>query len=180
MVATERVLEYASLSPVEAVSLDMPPAREARVAVAAPAAPPPPPAAVEAGGVALEGAAPPPPGWPYRGAIVLSGLKLRYSEGAPAVLKGVSFSVPAGARCGVVGRTGAGKSSLLASLLRLTEPTGGVGGAPAAAIDGVDISAVPLTLLRRSIAFIPQDPHLVAGSIKANLDPFSWHTEAVS
>jgi ABC-type multidrug transport system fused ATPase/permease subunit len=83
------------------------------------------------------------------------------------VLDGVSFRVPAGAKIGVVGRTGAGKSTLFQALFRFIEPERG-----AITIDGVDIGSVPLPRLRRAVAIIPQDPTLFAGSVRTNLDRF--------
>lgn len=105
-------------------------------------------------------------GWPWRGNIQFSNTSMRYSPTAPLVLKGVTLAVPAGTTLGVVGRTGSGKSSLLLTLFRLaeSEPGGSI------EIDGVDIRSVSLQKLRQSLAIIPQDPVLFAGSIAYNLD----------
>ena len=79
-----------------------------------------------------------PPDFP-KGAITFSNVEMRYRPGLPLVLKGLTLSIPAGAKVGVVGRTGAGKSSLMVVLLRLVELAGGT-----IAVDGVDISKVRL------------------------------------
>ena len=95
--------------------------------------------------------------WPWNGAISCEGTSLQYARDAndaptgPRVLDGVSLDIAAGDRVGVVGRTGAGKSSLMGVLFRLVDPTSGT-----ISIDGVDTGSVGLTLLRRSIAIIPQ------------------------
>ncbi|KAI9745397.1 MAG: hypothetical protein M1818_000931 [Claussenomyces sp. TS43310] len=105
--------------------------------------------------------------WPSKGEVEVKGLKAAYSADLPLVLKDVSFTVGAGQRIGIVGRTGAGKSSLTLSLLRLLEPRGG-----SIHIDGIDISTIKLKSLRSRIAFIPQDPVLFSGTVRSNLDYF--------
>lgn len=119
--------------------------------------------------------------WPTQGEIRFNDMWLTYRKGLQPVLKGITFSVPSGFRVGVVGRTGAGKSSLFAALLRLVEPIhqeqGNSGGGCGVTIDGVDISEVPLSRLRRSMSLIPQDPVLYAGSLRYNLDPFKEHDD---
>lgn len=89
--------------------------------------------------------------WPSRGAIDFKDVELRYRPGLPLVVKGVSFQINAGERVGIVGRTGSGKSSLLAALFRTAELSGGK-----ITIDGVDISQVGLETLRHRISIIPQ------------------------
>ena len=108
-----------------------------------------------------------PEDWPSRGEVEVERLNIAYSSDLPLVLKDVSFTVKAGTRVGIVGRTGAGKSSLTLSLLRLLEPRNG-----AIRIDGIDISAIKLQALRSRIAFIPQDPVLFSGTVRSNLDYF--------
>ncbi|KAJ3164936.1 hypothetical protein HDU88_004917 [Geranomyces variabilis] len=114
--------------------------------------------------------------WPVKGDISYQNVSLRYREGLPLVLRGVSFDIKSGERVGVVGRTGAGKSSLILSLLRLVDPTGpdfeDVGQSGRILIDGVDISTVSLTQLRSSIAMIPQESFMFQGTLRENLDPF--------
>jgi len=105
--------------------------------------------------------------WPKNGEILFSGAKLRYRSNLPLVLKGLDIKIPSLKKVGVVGRTGAGKSTLMVSLLRLVELSEG-----SIQIDGVDISTVGLNVLRSRIAVIPQDPVLFAGDVRSNLDPF--------
>ncbi|XP_071114543.1 multidrug resistance-associated protein 1-like, partial [Haliotis cracherodii] len=109
---------------------------------------------------------PPPHDWPRHGDIEFRKLSLRYREGLDLVLRDVSFKVKQGEKIGIVGRTGAGKSSLMLSLFRLVEPTEG-----AIFVDGIDISTLGLHELRSKIAVIPQDPVLFTGSLRMNLDP---------
>ncbi|KAJ6140244.1 hypothetical protein N7471_006730 [Penicillium samsonianum] len=108
-----------------------------------------------------------PTNWPFQGEVEVKGLNVSYSPDLPLVLKDISFSVGAGQRIGIVGRTGAGKSSLTLALLRLINPQSG-----SILIDGVDISTIKLQSLRSKIAFIPQDPVLFSGTIRSNLDYF--------
>ncbi|KAJ5928883.1 hypothetical protein N7466_007839 [Penicillium verhagenii] len=105
--------------------------------------------------------------WPSRGEVEVKGLSVSYSPNLPLVLKDISFSVGAGQRIGIVGRTGAGKSSLTLALLRLIDPQRG-----SILIDGIDISTIKLQSLRSKIAFIPQDPVLFSGTVRSNLDYF--------
>ncbi|KAJ5633754.1 P-loop containing nucleoside triphosphate hydrolase protein [Penicillium herquei] len=108
-----------------------------------------------------------PTDWPSQGEVQVKELNVAYSPDLPKVLKDVSFSVGAGKRIGIVGRTGAGKSSLTLSLLRFIEPLSST-----ICIDGIDISKIKLESLRSRIGFIPQDPVLFSGSIESNLDYF--------
>ncbi|EPS30548.1 hypothetical protein PDE_05500 [Penicillium oxalicum 114-2] len=110
--------------------------------------------------------------WPEKGHIVFDDAQMRYRDGLPLVLKGLSMDVRGGERIGIVGRTGAGKSSIMSALFRLTELSGG-----SIHIDGVDISTVGLHDLRSRLAIIPQDPALFKGTIRSNLDPFNEHTD---
>jgi ATP-binding cassette subfamily C (CFTR/MRP) protein 1 len=105
--------------------------------------------------------------WPTAGAIELRNVDMRYRADMPLVLSNVSLSIRGGEKVGVVGRTGAGKSSLLNVLFRLTEPGNGI-----IIIDDVDISKLGLADLRERLAIIPQDPVLYTGTIRSNLDPF--------
>ncbi|KAG8935993.1 hypothetical protein FRC02_005189 [Tulasnella sp. 418] len=110
----------------------------------------------------------PPPDWPTTGNLELRNIVMNYRPGLPPVLKGISLSVRDGEKIGVVGRTGAGKSSLMIALYRIVELASG-----SIWLDGVDISTIGLRDLRSKISIIPQDPLLFSGTIRTNLDPFS-------
>jgi len=115
----------------------------------------------------------PPPSWPEQGCIEFKDVRLRYREGLPEVLRGVTFSTRPGEKIGVVGRTGAGKSSLLQALFRIVELSGGE-----ITIDGRDVSKMGLDVLRKSLAVIPQDALLYGGTVRQNLDPIGQKTDA--
>ena len=110
--------------------------------------------------------------WPPKGEIIFDNVQMRYREGLPLVLKGLTMHVKGGERIGVVGRTGAGKSSIMSTLFRLVELSGG-----SITIDGLNISTIGLYDLRSRLAIIPQDPTLFRGTIRSNLDPFQEHTD---
>lgn len=110
--------------------------------------------------------------WPSDGMILFSDAKLRYRDELPLVLKGLDIQIPGKSKVGVVGRTGAGKSTVMVSILRIVELCSG-----SIYIDGIDISKVGLNLLRSKIAVIPQDPVLFSGSIRTNLDPFNEYAD---
>ncbi|KAK3715700.1 ATP-binding cassette transporter yor1 [Vermiconidia calcicola] len=113
-----------------------------------------------------------PPNWPEKGEIEFKDVEMRYRAGLPLVLHGLSMHVRAGERIGVVGRTGAGKSSIMSTLFRLVELSGG-----SITIDGINIATVGLNDLRSRLAIIPQDPTLFRGTIRNNLDPFNERTD---
>nr|XP_032836176.1 multidrug resistance-associated protein 4 [Petromyzon marinus] len=113
----------------------------------------------------------PPAGWPSRGALCLQDVSLRYPGSTRPVLYNLNATIHPGEKIGIVGRTGAGKSSLLAALFRLAEPSGRI------VIDGIATSSLGLHDLRRRISIIPQDPVLFTGSMRKNLDPFGEHTD---
>ncbi|KAM5342534.1 hypothetical protein ACJ41O_013500 [Fusarium nematophilum] len=112
------------------------------------------------------------PSWPEKGEIVFDNVEMRYRAGLPLVLSGLSMHVQGGERIGIVGRTGAGKSSIMSTLFRLVEISGG-----RITIDGIDISTIGLHDLRSRLAIIPQDPTLFHGTVRSNLDPFHEHTD---
>ncbi|XP_052864944.1 ATP-binding cassette sub-family C member 4-like [Anopheles cruzii] len=110
-------------------------------------------------------------GWPAAGAIRFEQFSLRYSPHAAMVLRDLNLAVGAGEKIGIVGRTGAGKSSLIQALFRLAVNEGLV------YVDGVDIGTLGLHDLRRRISIIPQDPILFSGTVRENLDPFRQHAD---
>lgn len=110
--------------------------------------------------------------WPSEGELRFEQVCLRYREGLPLVLHSISFHVRGGQKVGIVGRTGAGKSSILVSLMRLKELESG-----RILLDGVDISSLGLHELRSAVAVIPQDPVLFQGTVRYNLDPMSNNTD---
>ncbi|KAJ2671305.1 hypothetical protein GGI25_005548, partial [Coemansia spiralis] len=115
----------------------------------------------------------PPALWPTKGAVQIENLTAEYMPGVP-VLHGVSLSVKHGEKIGVVGRTGAGKSTLSLALLRFVEASSG-----RIVLDGIDISKIGLEALRRSVTIIPQDPVLFNGTIRFNLDPFNEYPDEI-
>lgn len=115
----------------------------------------------------------PPPGWPTEGEIKFEDVVLRYRPELPAVLHGVSFVVPPSDKVGIVGRTGAGKSSMLNALFRIVELERG-----RILVDGYDIAKFGVADLRKVLGIIPQSPVLFSGTIRFNLDPFNEHNDA--
>jgi len=111
--------------------------------------------------------------WPTTPVIEFKNVNFRYWPEGPLILKDVSFSVPPRAKVGIVGRTGAGKSTITISLFRLCELSGG-----SIEIDGENISTLDLHTLRSKLAIIPQDPVLFEGNVRFNLDPFEFATDA--
>jgi ABC-type multidrug transport system fused ATPase/permease subunit len=110
--------------------------------------------------------------WPRAGEIVFENVVARYVENLPDVLRGVSFTIPAGKKVGFIGRTGAGKSTIFQLLYRFIDVRSG-----RILIDGKDIAHIPLPDLRRNIAIIPQDPTLFMGTLRSNLDRFNRFTD---
>lgn len=113
-----------------------------------------------------------PVGWPNRGEVELTNFSTRYAQELDYVLQNVSVAIKSGEKVGVVGRTGAGKSSLVLALFRMLKAEGG-----SITIDGLDISQLKLFDLRHNLSIIPQDAHMFEGTIRENLDPFGEHTE---
>lgn len=113
------------------------------------------------------------PAWPAQGKVEFNDACMRYRPGLPLVLKNLNLTIPGGSRVGIVGRTGAGKSSITSALFRLVELSSGT-----IAIDGVDISTLGLAALRSKLSIIPQDPTLFRGTVRSNLDPFGDHADA--
>ncbi|CAL1297856.1 unnamed protein product [Larinioides sclopetarius] len=110
--------------------------------------------------------------WPSKGAITFRNYKMRYRAGMELVLRGINVDILPGQKVGVVGRTGAGKSSLALALFRIVEPTEGT-----IFIDGIDTSVLGLHDLRTKITIIPQDPVVFSGTLRINLDPLEEHSD---
>uniref|UniRef100_A0A4W5PGK2 Multidrug resistance-associated protein 4 n=1 Tax=Hucho hucho TaxID=62062 RepID=A0A4W5PGK2_9TELE len=113
----------------------------------------------------------PPPDWPRHGFITFDQVNFSYFSDSPLVLKNITAVFRSREKVGIVGRTGAGKSSLISALFRLAEPDGRI------SIDGVLTAEIGLHTLRQRISIIPQDPVLFTGTMRKNLDPFSQHTD---
>lgn len=111
-----------------------------------------------------------PDSWPLKGHIEYRNVCMTYFTGKP-VLTNVNFEIFSGERVGIVGRTGAGKSSIISALFRLYNIKGSI------TIDEFDIRDVELPIVRSKISIIPQDPVLFAGTIRTNLDPDGQHTD---
>nr|XP_054769963.1 ATP-binding cassette sub-family C member 4-like isoform X1 [Lytechinus pictus] len=114
-----------------------------------------------------------PLGWPPKGGITFDGMSLAYSKETPKVLKDFTCEVNPKEKIGIVGRTGAGKSSLITSLFRLAEPMGSL------RIDDIQITDLGLHDVRKNISIIPQDPIIFTGSLRRNLDPFGEQTDSM-
>eukprot|EP00914_Ancora_sagittata_P000414 GHVO01001132.1.p1 GENE.GHVO01001132.1~~GHVO01001132.1.p1 ORF type:complete len:558 (+),score=36.54 GHVO01001132.1:161-1834(+) len=105
--------------------------------------------------------------WPEQGQVELKNYSTRYRQGLDLVLRDVSVIINPMEKAGIVGRTGAGKSSLTLALFRILEASGGD-----IMIDGLNIGHLGLTDLRSKLTIIPQDPVLFSGTLRINLDPF--------
>ncbi|KAF8936493.1 hypothetical protein BGZ58_004095 [Dissophora ornata] len=151
MVSVERMMEYAQVKPEEADRRHLNP----------------------------DGSSVVPNGWPKEAKVTFTDMSLTYPRGDGPVLKNISLDFKAGERIGIVGRTGAGKSSLIGALFRLVETT--TGNPPhrgGITIDGIDISQIGMHDLREKMAIIPQEPFLFRGTLRFNLDPISQHQDA--
>ncbi|XP_051242789.1 multidrug resistance-associated protein 1 isoform X4 [Dicentrarchus labrax] len=113
-----------------------------------------------------------PPGWPTKGCIDIRGFSLRYRHDLDPAIHNINININGGEKVGIVGRTGAGKSSLTLGLFRIIEAAEGH-----IFIDGVDIAQLGLHDLRSRITIIPQDPVLFSGSLRMNLDPFDSYSD---
>ncbi|KAI0157875.1 P-loop containing nucleoside triphosphate hydrolase protein [Hypoxylon sp. FL1284] len=114
----------------------------------------------------------PAPNWPAHGAVEFIGYSTRYREQLDPVLKGVTFKIEPREKVGIVGRTGAGKSSLTLAIFRALEAESGK-----ILIDDIDIGMIGLRDLREAVTIVPQDPTLFTGTIRTNLDPFDHYTD---
>uniref|UniRef100_A0A1I7V7F0 Multidrug resistance-associated protein 1 n=1 Tax=Loa loa TaxID=7209 RepID=A0A1I7V7F0_LOALO len=116
----------------------------------------------------------PPQDWPDKGEIIFEKLKIQYRDNLEFVLKGISATIHPAEKVGIVGRTGAGKTSLTLALFRIIEAESG-----RILIDGVDISKISLDNLRPKLTIVPQDPVVFSGSLRMNLDPFGHFDDAL-
>lgn len=114
----------------------------------------------------------PPSSWPERGEVVFKDYSTRYRPELDLVLKNINLAIKANEKIGIVGRTGAGKSSLTLALFRLIEAAGGN-----IDIDNIDTSAIGLSDLRKKLSIIPQDAQVFEGTIRSNLDPVNVYTD---
>ncbi len=110
--------------------------------------------------------------WPPSGLVEYRAVSARYAAHLDPVLRDLSFQVQPLERVGIVGRTGAGKSSLALTLLRGLEIESGQ-----ILIDGLNTKTIDLHALRSRLAYMPQDPTVFAGTLRLNLDPYNEHTD---
>ena len=113
----------------------------------------------------------PPINWPHDGHVSFQNVAMRYYPGGPQVLKNLSFEILGKTRIGIVGRTGDGKSSLVAAILRMPESDGDI------IIDDVPIKDIQLQETRRCISVLSQSPVLFSGTLRKNLDPLDNHSD---
>lgn len=114
----------------------------------------------------------PPSSWPSKGGIQFKNLFLRYAPDEPPVLKNLSLTIEPRQKIGIVGRTGAGKSSLINALFQLSDTEGEI------IVDELNITKLGLHDIRSKISIIPQEPVLFSGTMRKNLDPFDEYTDA--
>ena len=111
--------------------------------------------------------------WPEKGEIRFENLAMRYRPHLDLVLKGVTAHLQPREKIGIIGRTGAGKSSLTLALFRICEPSSG-----RIIIDDVDIARLGIRDLRSRLTIVPQDPVLFSGTLRVNLDPFDQYSDS--
>eukprot|EP01133_Synstelium_polycarpum_P011421 gene11421-13311_t len=114
----------------------------------------------------------PPAGWPPTGQIDFHNFEVKYRPTMDPSIRGLTASIPPGSKVGIVGRTGAGKSTIGISLFRMIEASSG-----SIDIDGIDISTIGLSDLRSRLAVIPQDSFVYSSNVRMNLDPFGQHSD---
>nr|KYP38847.1 ABC transporter C family member 3 [Cajanus cajan] len=110
--------------------------------------------------------------WPSFGEVHIRDLQVRYAPHLPIVLRGLTCTFTAGAKTGIVGRTGSGKTTLVQILFRLIEPVAGQ-----ILIDSINISLIGIHDLRSRLSIIPQDPTMFEGTVRTNLDPLEEYTD---
>ncbi len=105
--------------------------------------------------------------WPHSGSLEFKNVSLKYADHLPLVLKNVSFKIESGARVGLIGRTGSGKSTIFQSVYRFVDIVSGE-----ILLDNKSIHQIPLKRVRKSLAVIPQDPTLFMGTLRSNIDRY--------
>ena len=116
-----------------------------------------------------------PDSWPSRGEIEFRNVSASYTPGGDLVVKNLSMSIAGGEKVGICGRSGSGKSSLIATLFRMLELTP----ESSITIDGIDITTLPRQLVRERLNAIPQEPFFIRGTIRSNIDPYSFYTDSI-
>ncbi|XP_066250934.1 probable multidrug resistance-associated protein lethal(2)03659 [Euwallacea similis] len=109
--------------------------------------------------------------WPEHGQLEFKSVYLRYATNEPYVLNNLTFKIKSKEKVGIVGRTGAGKSSIIAALFRLADVEGKI------IIDGICTRDIPLKTMRSKISIIPQEPIIFSGTLRSNLDPFGQYPD---
>lgn len=110
--------------------------------------------------------------WPQTGELEFKNVSLKYAEHLPLVLKNVSFKVQSGMRVGLIGRTGSGKSTIFQSVYRFVDIVSGE-----ILLDNKSVHHIPLKLVRKNLAVIPQDPALFMGTLRSNIDRYRHATD---
>ena len=114
----------------------------------------------------------PPEHWPHKGNIAFQDVSLTYYPGGPQVLKEINLNITGGTKIGVAGRTGAGKSSFVAALMRMPDADGDI------MVDEVRLTDINLREARRRISVLGQNPVLLSGSVRQNLDLMQQYQDA--
>ncbi|KAH8816638.1 putative ATP-dependent bile acid permease [Xylogone sp. PMI_703] len=114
----------------------------------------------------------PPAQWPSQGWVYFQGYSTKYAPNLEPILRSINFEARPGQRVAIVGRTGAGKSTVTLALIRALEASGGQ-----IMIDGVDIAAISLEQLRQAVTVVPQDPTIFNGNLRDNMDPLRYYTD---
>ncbi|XP_067624566.1 ATP-binding cassette sub-family C member 10 [Eurosta solidaginis] len=120
-----------------------------------------------------EGTCEPPFGWPSQGVLKFKNVELRYRDNLAVTLHNINFHTEAFERVGIVGRTGAGKSTMVAALMRVAPLTRGE-----ITLDCVNVKTLALKVLRERLGIIPQEPFLFEGTVRENLDPRRTHYDS--
>ena len=110
--------------------------------------------------------------WPEKGKVVFNKYSMKYRDDCDLALRDICIEINPGEKIGIIGRTGSGKSSLTLSLFRIIEDAQGT-----IIINGLNISDIPLKKLRRSLSIVPQEPFLLEGTLKTNLDPLNLYSD---